>query len=156
MYMLNMCSYVKILFLCVVLAGFSACQNDSKNTIKIAGETFAVDYATTPKQKEEGLMFVESMPDDYGMVFMNTEPSYSKYWMKNTLIPLDMLFFDDQNILVHIEHSAIPHDLTPRGPDIPVCTIVEIKGGQAKERDITLGAKLFSNVAQECLQSVNE
>jgi uncharacterized membrane protein (UPF0127 family) len=153
--MLRMYSYLKTIVLCFVLIGFTACQDQAQQT-RIGDEVFIFDYAITSEQKEQGLMFVEEMPNNYGMVFMNDVPSYSKYWMKNTLIPLDMLFFDETNTLVHIEHSATPHDLTPRGPDIPVCTIVEINGGQAKERNIELGQKLFINVAQECLQSPNE
>jgi len=156
--MLNMYSYVKLFVLGIVLIGFTACQSDDNDaqTITIGDEKFVVDYAITPEQKEKGLMFVEEMPDDYGMVFINAVPSYSKYWMKDTLIPLDMLFFDETNTLVYIEHSATPHDLSPRGPDVPVCTIVELNGGQAKSRNIETGMKLFTNVAQECLQSPKE
>lgn len=140
-------------FVCTLLVA-SACQ--AKETLKIelpSGEvkTFSVDIARTPEEQQQGLMFVESMPEDEGMLFVYPEPQYARYWMKNTLIPLDMLFFDDNNTLVHIEHSAEPGDLTPRGPNLFVCSVLEINGGLAKELGIEEGAKLLSDAPQECI-----
>ena len=101
---------------------------------------------------QRGLMFVEDMPDDEGMIFLYPCEYPLKFWMKNTLIPLDMLFFDATNTLRYIEYSAQPHDETPRGPEnILTCTVVEINGGLAKEMGI-VRIKLLSDLPQECLQ----
>ena len=118
--------------------------------------TYQVDYARTPAEKSQGLMFVEDMPDDYGMVFVNNPADISKFWMHNTLIPLDMLFFDEENRLIHVEHSAVPHDISPRGPDVPVCRVVELKGGQARANKIETGTVLIENNDEECLPSPYE
>jgi uncharacterized membrane protein (UPF0127 family) len=146
-----MFTYVKILFLCVVLSGISSCQ-DSSNLIKIGDSQFYADYAVTDQEKSNGLMFVETLDDDYAMIFLNNAPQYTKFWMKNTLIPLDMLFFDSNNNLIHIEHNAVPHDLSLRGPNKPICTVIEIKGGLAKTQGIQVGDKLFHNPPHLCLQ----
>lgn len=134
----------------------TACE--AKETIDIeltSGEVkrFSIDVARTKEEQNKGLMFVESMPADEGMLFVHAAPQYSRFWMKNTLIPLDMLFFDDVNRLVHIEHSAEPGDLTPRGPNKFVCSVLELNGGTAKELGIEEGAKLLTTATQECLQS---
>lgn len=152
-----MYSYVKILFLVVIMAGLSACDNNgSASQIRIGEAMFNADYAVKDEEKAQGLMGVESLEDNYAMVFINQTPSYANFWMKNTLIPLDMLFFDAQNTLIHIEEKAEPHDLSPRGPNKLVCAVVEIKGGQARAQNIKLGDKLFLNRKHECLQSSGE
>lgn len=147
-----MFSYARYSFLIIALAGIVSCQSKA-NTIQIGDHVFHVDFAATQEQKTKGLMFVETIPDDYGMVFLYDKPAIQKFWMRNTLIPLDMLFFDRNGRLAHIEHNARPHDLTPRGPDIPVCSVVEINGGQAEKRGIDLGDVLIAKELQECLQS---
>ena len=135
----------------------NACQAKEKIIIETPSgqrEAFFVDYAVTNSEQQKGLMFVESMPDNEGMLFVYKHPRPALFWMKNTLIPLDMLFFDVNNTLIHIEHSATPHDLKPRGPNSKnICSILELNGGTAKRLGIMLGSKLLSNSTQECLQS---
>ena len=154
----NLCTYVKKIAFILVLAGLVvACQKQDRETITIqtlSGQQVAFDVLTakTPQEQQKGLMFVEEMPDNEGMIFLYPKPQRSLFWMKNTLIPLDMLFFDATNTLVHIEHSAKPHDETPRGPDGKICSVLEINGGLAKEMGIATGSKLLGNIAEECLQ----
>lgn len=139
-----------------VMVGVTACQADKQIIIETPSgkrEAFSIDLARTPKEQQQGLMFVESMADDYGMLFIYSAPRNALFWMKNTLIPLDMLFFDENNMLIHIEHSATPHDLRPRGPKVRVCSILELNGGTAKKLEISTGSKLLSDYTQECLQS---
>jgi len=112
---------------------------------------FVVSIANTSQKKIQGLMFIDYMNDQEGMIFPYPKPTIAKFWMKNTLIPLDILFFNNHNELVHIEHSAQPHDLTPVGPDVPICYVLEINGGLSKKYDIKVGSKLIENFAQECL-----
>ncbi len=140
-----------------ILVGLAACQENKEQIIieTPSGQqaVFSISIAQTQEQQKKGLMFVEEMPQDEGMIFLYPTPSITKFWMKNTLIPLDMLFFDNNNQLVHIEYSATPHDETPRGPDSPICSVVEINGGLADKMNIATGSKLISNLTQECLQS---
>ena len=157
MSMLNMFSCAKARYIIagfIVMIGLVACQkNDGLARISIGDRVMKVDYARTTQEKINGLMFVEQMPEDYGMVFTYPAPEITKYWMKNTLIPLDILFFDENAKLIHIERNATPHDLSPRGPDTPVCVVVEINGGMADKMGIKKGDVLIAKDAQECLQS---
>jgi len=150
---------IKYIALVFVLA-LSACVDKADDNDKIVIETpsgqsavFSVLIADTPRKMQKGLMFVDYMPDDNGMIFLYPEERETYFWMKNTLISLDIMFFDKNNELIHIEHSAVPHDESPRGPKDPICSVVEINGGLAKKMNITLGSKLITNIPQECLQS---
>lgn len=152
---------IKFIVTVIFVFTLTACLEkvDHKETITIetpSGQwaVFSVDIADTREEMQKGLMFVEEMTDEEGMIFIYPEPQLTKFWMKNTLIPLDMLFFDKNNTLVHIEHSAQPHDESPRGPDSEdICSVVEINAGLAKETNIEIGSKLMTNLTQECLHS---
>lgn len=79
------------------------------------------------------------LPRDRAMLFQYERPSVIRMWMRNTLIPLDMLFMDGKGEIVHIEHEAQPHDETPRGPDGLAVGVLEIRGGLAEEIGIEEG-----------------
>lgn len=157
MYIWSMFTLTKFMIFTFVLMGFTACQ--AREQIKIempSGEqvAFFVDVAYTPETQAKGLMFVEDMPDNHGMIFAYPEPTPTQFWMKNTLIPLDILFFDSNNKLIDVVHSAKPHDLTPVGPLSPICNVVELNGGTVKAQGIDVGAQLITDINQECLQSL--
>ena len=126
---------------------YAVIQSDNKNT-----HIFKVTIADTPESQAKGLMFVTEMPDNEGMIFAYPKPTPTQFWMKNTLIPLDILFFDHQNKLIDIVHNAVPHDETPVGPLTPVCNVLEINGGLAREKGIEIGSRLIANVNHQCLQ----
>lgn len=142
------------MLICVLL-GLSSC-NTQADTVTIGDQIFHVSYAATDAEKAQGLMFVETMPSNGGMVFLYDTPQVTKFWMKNTLISLDILFFNEKAELVYIEHEAQPQSLLPRGPEDSVCVVVEIKGGEAHRRGIKTGDKLLMNRAHKCLQSSSE
>lgn len=156
MYMWSMFTYVRYFFLVIALAGLVACQSDAFDQVTIGDQVFKMRYAVTPEERTKGLMFVEAMPEDQGMVFLFPDHQPRKFWMHNTFIPLDMLFFDHDMRLIHIEENATPHDLTPRGPDESVCVVVEINGGEAAKRGIKKGDILSINRTYKCLQSNQE
>jgi uncharacterized membrane protein (UPF0127 family) len=101
---------------------------------------FSIEVVDTPQTRAKGLMFRESMPKSSGMLFVYEQPQRAVFWMKNTLIPLDMIFADATGVVRHVHANAIPHDETgiDGGPD--VLAILEINGGLAKRLGITPGA----------------
>lgn len=105
---------------------------------------FAVEVALTPQEEAYGLMFVRKLAEDAGMIFPSSEPHIVSFWMKNTLIPLDMLFVRPDGTICRIVSEARPEDLTPISSMEPVIAVVEIKGGQAKKDGFAVGDKIES------------
>lgn len=83
-------------------------QKEYRETITIREHSFSTQIASTPEQKEKGLMGVESLSDEEGMLFVYEEKGYRTFWMKDTLIPLDMIFVDDNHRIVDIFHNVSP------------------------------------------------
>lgn len=108
------------------------------------GETVAFNVEAVEKLEDraKGLMYRKHMPEDQGMIFLTEIPSVQKFWMRNTYIPLDIIFIDKFDRIIHIDHNRIPHDETPMGPDKPVMTVLEINGGLSKRFNIEVGNKV--------------
>jgi uncharacterized membrane protein (UPF0127 family) len=100
---------------------------------------FNVAIASTEAQDRQGLMLVKHLPDDFGMLFPLPRPRTMYMWMKNTLIPLDMVFIDAKGRVVCLRENAKPLDLTTISCEQPVKAVLEIAGGQAKLRGIAVG-----------------
>jgi uncharacterized protein len=102
---------------------------------------FTVQVAATPEQQERGLMFVTSLADDQGMIFPYQPPQETSFWMKNTLIPLDIIFIAANGTIARITHAQAM-DLTPLPSGVPVIGVLEIRGGRAAELGIKEGDKV--------------
>jgi uncharacterized membrane protein (UPF0127 family) len=100
---------------------------------------FNVSLADTEALQEKGLMFVRSLPEDTGMLFPQRVPRTMSMWMKNTLIPLDMLFIDGAGKIVCLREKAVPESLEIISCDQPVMEVLEIAGGQSAQRHIAVG-----------------
>lgn len=100
---------------------------------------FHVEVANTPKAQEHGLMFRDTLAEDKGMLFLYATPVPAAMWMKNTRIPLDMLFIDADATIVHIHPDAEPHSLTPISAGRNVQAVLEIGGGVTAARGIRIG-----------------
>lgn len=100
---------------------------------------FDVEVADTQESQKKGLMFRTVLPPQSGMIFVGTEDKIWNMWMQNTLIPLDMIFVDSSGKIVKIAPQAAPQDLTIISSEVPVRTVLEIAGGQAKKQDINVG-----------------
>jgi uncharacterized membrane protein (UPF0127 family) len=87
-------------------------------------------------------MFRESMPMSAGMLFVYEEPRRASFWMKNTLIPLDMIFADARGVVTRVHANAVPGDLTPVDGGDGVQFTLEINGGLAARMGIVEGAEL--------------
>lgn len=129
------------------VAAQSACQTDRVQLRGPWGETaFTVELADTPRTRSQGLMFRESMPRGAGMLFVYDEPRRASFWMKNTLIPLDMLFADQTGVIKHVHHMAVPGDLTPIEGGNGVFAVLEINGGLAKRYGIEAGTQMRHSI----------
>jgi uncharacterized membrane protein (UPF0127 family) len=106
-----------------------------------AGKThrFTVEVARTPEEQAHGLMDRQSMAPDRGMIFPYTPAQPVAFWMKNTLIPLDMVFISPGGRILRIEDSAVPLSLEPVGSGDAVEAVLELNGGRAAELGIAAG-----------------
>jgi len=103
---------------------------------------FTVELATTPAQLEQGLMFRRSLAPDAGMLFDFQAPTMATMWMKNTLIPLDMLFVDAGGHVVNIAERAVPESLATIAAAAPVRAVIELNGGTASRLGIRPGDRV--------------
>jgi hypothetical protein len=99
---------------------------------------FTVEVAETPQQQERGLMFRRALDPDRGMIFPYAPPQEVGFWMKNTLIPLDMVFIRADGTIARIA-TARPLDETNVPSGEPVAMVLEIRGGRAAELGIREG-----------------
>jgi len=102
---------------------------------------FTVEVAATPDQQERGLMFRRSLAGDRGMIFPYEPPQQVAFWMKNTLIPLDIIYVRANGTIAQIV-NAQPMDITPLPSGEPVVLVLEIRGGRAAELGIKEGDKV--------------
>jgi uncharacterized membrane protein (UPF0127 family) len=106
--------------------------------------SFSAEVAVTPSEQSYGLMFVHSIAQDRGMIFPYQPAAEVSFWMRNTLIPLDMLFIAPNHKISRIVTNAVPQDLTPIPSLEPVSAVIEIKGGLANEDQIKVGDQVMS------------
>ncbi|MCZ8153824.1 MAG: DUF192 domain-containing protein [Rhodobacteraceae bacterium] len=115
-------------------------------TVEVRGPAgtarFTVEVADDGAERAKGLMFRESMPRSAGMLFVYEAPQRASFWMKNTLIPLDMIFADETGRVTRVHSNAVPHDTTPIDGGTDVRFVLEINGGLAARMGIAEGAEL--------------
>lgn len=105
---------------------------------------FQVEIADTPELQSRGLMYRVQMAPSAGMLFVFPQAKHASFWMKDTLIPLDMLFLDAAGRVTRIHPDAIPHDETPIDGGAGVKFVLEINGGLAGRMHMPVGAELKS------------
>ena len=104
--------------------------------------SFTVEVADEPAERSMGLMNRESMARSAGMLFIYEAPQRASFWMKNTLIPLDMIFMDETGTVTHVHENAIPLDETPIDGGTGVLAVLEINGGLSRAIGIDVGSEL--------------
>ena len=111
------------------------------NVVKAGGESipFRVELALTREAQARSLMFREHLDDDVGMLFVFDETRQASFWMRNTLIPLDLIFVRENGKIANIIHSAEPETETLRLSKGRVRAVFEIAGGRAKALGIKAG-----------------
>lgn len=132
------------LALCLAAGGAqAACRDDSAELRGPFGSArFTVELADTPAERAQGLMFRDSLATSAGMLFLYERPQPASFWMKNTLIPLDMIFADRTGLVTHVHANAVPGDETPIPGGTDVQAVLEINGGLAARLGIAPGAEL--------------
>ncbi len=112
--------------------------NDNGDNIE-----FGVYFATDFDLRRRGLMFVRDMPERVGMLFIYEEDDYHSMWMKNTYIPLDMLFVRSDGSVSSINADTVPLTLTSQGPVEPIRYVLELNAGTARRLQIGKHSRLL-------------
>jgi len=125
----------------------SACANHAGHWVELAGKRYQVELALDDASRARGLMFREQLPEDHGMLFIHDDMQPLAYWMKNTKIALDILYFDAQRKLVSQQRDVPPcraGDACPAYPSYrPARYVLELNAGQAALMDLRNGAELI-------------
>jgi uncharacterized protein len=100
---------------------------------------FTVEVARTAEQQAQGLMFRQSLAPDRGMIFPYDAPTDVSFWMKNTLIPLDLVFVRPNGTVGRVAADAVPMSLDPIPSLEPISAVIEIAGGRGAELKIREG-----------------
>lgn len=109
--------------------------------VTLGKEEIELEVTETSQQQQLGLMFRQSLPENRGMLFSFSPPRMVSFWMKNVVIPLDMIFIYDGKIKA-IESNVPPCNVDPcpvYGPNALIDGVIELKGGRAKELNLTVG-----------------
>jgi uncharacterized protein len=112
--------------------------------IESGGKTraFTVEVAATSPQQARGMMFRTELADNRGMLFPFTEPRVASFWMKNTVIPLDIIFIRSDGRIENIAENTIPYSTDPVVSTAPVTAVLELRGGLTGELGIAAGDKV--------------
>jgi uncharacterized membrane protein (UPF0127 family) len=105
--------------------------------------TFDVWLADSPRRQAQGLMFVRTLPATRGMLFVHESPKPMSMWMKNTYIPLDMVFIDARGLIQQIVENTKPHSLDIISSTRPALAVLEIAGGEAKRLGLHPGQRVL-------------
>lgn len=124
----------------------SGCASAGAHWVEIGGERYSVEIADDDAERARGLMFRDRLAHDAGMLFIHEEEAPRSYWMMNTRIPLDILYFDDDLRLVAQRRDTPP--CPPRQPcpaypsGVPARYVLELNSGEAARLGLTRGAVL--------------
>ncbi len=138
---------IKATALAIVLTGLAgtspvaAACSDNRVSIKggFGAISFRVEIADDERERAVGLMNRETLPKLAGMLFVYQRPQPLAFWMRNTLIPLDMIFVEPTGRIAHIHANAVPHDETPIQGGDGLTHVLEIGGGLAAKFGISTG-----------------
>jgi len=109
--------------------------------LSVRGHRFRVELARTDAQQQRGLMFRTAMGPDEGMLFPEQAPRQVAFWMRNTILPLDIVFIGPDRRILNIV-NAIPYDETPLPSAGPAIAVLELNAGRTKALGIKVGDKV--------------
>ncbi len=108
-----------------------------------ATHEFRIWVADTPQRQNQGLMFVRDLPPNEGMLFVHPQPRIASMWMKNTFIPLDMVWIDSRGRITAIHANTTPHSLDTVSAPMKVRAVLELRGGETARRGIRTGDVVY-------------
>jgi uncharacterized protein len=109
-----------------------------------------VSLARTDVERQRGLMYVQNLAPDDGMLFIFDTDSVLSFWMKNTLIPLDLIFIRSDMTVAGVVANAAPLTLDPRSVGVPSRYVLEVNGGWAQQHGVAADTKVrFDNLPQQ-------
>ena len=134
----------RFLLMCFIyLFSYQIVFSDQKNIIfvktKFSNTQFVVELAKTPEQRQKGLMGRSSLKAQSGMLFLYESPRHVSFWMKNTLIGLDVIFLSSNGKILKIYHNAKPESLEIMSAGENVAAVLEINGNLAKTIKLEIG-----------------
>jgi uncharacterized membrane protein (UPF0127 family) len=135
--------YARLCAFGLAAASLSACASTAGgdgNWVELKGKRFGVEIADDEAERARGLMFRDEMAADHGMLFVHEGEEPQSYWMKNTRIPLDIIYFDHDRKLVSVAHAppcSLGDNCPPFPSEGPALYVLELNAGTAE----TLGAK---------------
>ena len=127
----------------VVMAGCGAGQSSNRACYK--AQCYKLEIAMSEKQKSQGLQHRDHLDKDTGMLFFMRGVKTPKFWMKETLIPLDIIWLDEEGKIFYIEHAAVPCEKDPcptYGPNASAAYVLEVNSGEASRLDMRLGERI--------------
>ena len=124
----------------------SACAGARQPWVELGNQRYAIEIADDDAERARGLMFRDALPTGHGMLFIHDAEEPQAYWMKNTKIPLDILYFDDERKLVAQQRDVPPCSLGDGFPsypsDAPARYVLELNAGEAARLQLKDGAEL--------------
>jgi uncharacterized membrane protein (UPF0127 family) len=130
-----------------VAAGVQAQATFDRSMLTIetlgASHEFDIELALTPAQQSQGLMFRRQMAPNAGMLFYHRRDTVATMWMRNTFLPLDMLFVAADGRIVHIAERTVPQSLTTISAGKPVRAVLEVNAGTVRRLAIRSGDRLI-------------
>jgi hypothetical protein len=134
--------YVFFFLIALLLLSAASCEAQPRVTIitKSGREVaFQVEVADTPAKRTMGLQYRKELASDRGMIFLFPSEAPQSFWMKNTPIPLDMIFINRERKIVGIVERTVPFSLDSRSVGVPSQFVLEINGGLAKQYGLQAG-----------------
>jgi uncharacterized membrane protein (UPF0127 family) len=139
-------SALRLAALALAVVSLSACASGAAKEdhwVQLKGKRFVVELADDDAERERGLMFRTEMAADHGMLFVHDVEDIQSYWMKNTKIPLDILYFDHARKLVSVQRDVPPCSLGDRCPPFasegPALYVLELNAGTAASLGVQPG-----------------
>lgn len=133
-------------FLLGLWPGFAVASECRTDSVHLKGDwgqvRFSVELADSARERSRGLMHRETMPRMSGMLFVYPFPQRVAFWMRNTLIPLDMIFMDRSGTVTRVHHNAVPLDETPIPGGDNIKFVLEVNGGMAQQLGIDVGSQM--------------
>jgi len=150
------------IFLILALLTLSGCKEERKKVVKTEAITFTkegeltiykeqsdsvivkynIEIAESDYETQTGLMYRESMELDQGMFFIFPDVLFHSFYMKNTKIPLDLIFIDDKLRIASFKENAQPMDETGLSSEVPVQYVLELNAGQRKQYSLEIGDRI--------------